>query len=184
MPELVREVTDERDALLAFLAAQRGGLRRALLGVGEEQAAARPTAGTLSLGGLVKHVARTEQGWVSVILAGRPDPDPEGWMARWHEQFTMGPGETVAGLLARYAEVARETEEIVRALPDLEGTVSLPQAPWFPPDGTRSARWVLLHVIEETARHAGHADIVRESLDGATAFALLDAASKGKDGNA
>ena len=71
-------------------------------------------------------------------------------------------------------EVAAETEEIVRGLPDLEVPVPVPDQPWFPKDiEAWSARWVLLHVIEELARHAGHADIVRESIDGANAFVLM-----------
>ncbi|WP_055589956.1 DinB family protein [Peterkaempfera griseoplana] len=169
---------DERDLLLEFLESQRSAVRRAAQGLSDQQAAVRPTAGELSIGGLVKHLARTERGWFSVILAGRPDPLPDR-AAHWDEEFTALPGETLAGLLATYEEVARETAEVVRALPDLELTVQLPEAPWFPPDAKCSARWILLHMIEETARHAGHADIVRESLDGATAFELSAAAQRG-----
>ncbi|WP_377270604.1 DinB family protein [Peterkaempfera sp. SMS 1(5)a] len=169
---------DERDLLLEFLASQRDGVRRAALGLSDQQATARPTAGQLSIGGLVKHLARTERGWFSVILAGRPDPAPDR-AQHWDEEFTVLPGETLAGHLAAYEEVARETAEVVRALPDLELMVPLPEAPWFPPGAKVSARWILLHMIEETARHAGHADIVRESLDGATALDLSAAAQGG-----
>ena len=69
--------------------------------------------------------------------------------------------------------VVAETAEIIAALPDLDVEVPLPEAPWFPQGARRSARWILLHLVEELARHAGHADILRESVDGATAFALL-----------
>jgi hypothetical protein len=76
-------------------------------------------------------------------------------------------GETVAGLLATYEQVAARTDELVATLPDLDMSHPLPEAPWFPPGARWSARRVLLHIIAETAQHAGHADILRESLDGA-----------------
>jgi uncharacterized damage-inducible protein DinB len=172
MTVLVREVSDEREALLVFLAEQRDALRRAVHGLSDEQAAARPSASTLCLGGLLKHVAKTERSWIQVLLAGRPDPEPDR-LDRWDEDFTMLPGETLSGWLATYAEVARESEEVIRGLADLGQTVALPGPPWLPPGVRRSARWILLHTIEETARHVGHADIIRESLDGATARQLV-----------
>jgi hypothetical protein len=79
----------------------------------------------------------------------------------------MLPGETLAGVLADYAETARRTDELIASLPDLNAAHPLPTAPWFEPDAQWSARRVLLHIIAETAQHAGHADIIRESLDGA-----------------
>jgi hypothetical protein len=69
-------------------------------------------------------------------------------------------------VLEDYAAVARHTDELVATLPDLDASHPLPVAPWFPPDGVRSARRVFLHIIAETAQHAGHADILRESIDG------------------
>ena len=79
----------------------------------------------------------------------------------------MLPGETLAGVLAEYEDVARRTDELVAKLPDLNASHPLPRAPWFDEDARWSARRVLLHIIAETAQHAGHADIIRESLDGA-----------------
>ena len=78
----------------------------------------------------------------------------------------MGPDETLADVLAGYAEVAERTDELVRTLPDLDVSHPLPEAPWFEPGAVRSARRVFLHIVAETAQHAGHADILRESLDG------------------
>jgi hypothetical protein len=81
--------------------------------------------------------------------------------------FRMLDRETLAGLLENYAQVAHRTEELVAQLPDLDAAHPLPPAPWFESGARWSARRVLLHVIAETAQHAGHADIIRESLDGA-----------------
>lgn len=174
MPSLVNAETDERDALLAFLDAQRGGLRRAVRGLTDEQAAARPSASAMSLGGLIKHVAYCEHNWVQGILMGRrPDSDRQTSPSGWEKGFQLLPGETLAWALSELAAVAQQTRETIEALPDLEMAVPLPEAPWFPKDGKRTARWILLHLIEEQARHAGHADLIRETLDGAVAFDLL-----------
>ncbi|MFB7632049.1 DinB family protein [Streptomyces sp. NPDC056149] len=163
---------DERGALLAFLEAQRGGVRRAALGLTDEQSRQRPSASELSVGGLIKHVAEVEQRWVGMVQGREPAiPRDQG---TWHLSFQLQDGETVAGMLAFWDEVAVATEEFVRSVPSLDDTFALPEAPWYPKDARQSMRWLLLHLIEETARHAGHADVVRESLDGATAFELVD----------
>jgi uncharacterized damage-inducible protein DinB len=175
MPALARPVHDETDALLHFLDQQRDALIASAFGLTEEQATSTPSASANSVAGLIQHLAWGERGWVVGILSQRfdqlpplPEDDPQ--------LFQVQPGVTVADIVAVYRETAAMTEEIIRALPDLDGEVPLPEAPWFPPDTNVSARWVLLHVIEETARHAGHADIVRESIDGANAYALIDEA--------
>ena len=121
---------------------------------------------------MIKHVARTERYWVVEILAQR---EVLGSHDNYEAGFRLEEGETLAGVLDDYAAVARETESIVAGIGDLEQPVPVPTGvPWFPQDVEAwSARWVLLHVIQETARHAGHADIIRESLDGATMYALM-----------
>jgi uncharacterized damage-inducible protein DinB len=158
----------ERADLLQSLARQRHFLRHTTRGLTDEQAAQQTTASELSLGGLIKHVALTEQQWMRFIVDG---PSAMSWdeasTRDWMAAFRMLGGETLAGLLENYAQVARRTEELVAQLPDLDAAHSLPPAPWFEPGARWSARRVLLHVIAETAQHAGHADIIRESLDGA-----------------
>ncbi|GHF62967.1 hypothetical protein GCM10010218_50620 [Streptomyces mashuensis] len=166
-----QDPSDERGTLLAFLEAQRGGLRRAVLGLTDEQAATRPSASELSLSGLLKHVVETEQSWVR-RAQGLPPAVPRD-ESNWHESFLAGEGETIPVLLARWEEVAAETERFLKEAPSLEDTFALPEAPWFPPSSRVSMRWVMLHLIEEVARHAGHADVIRESLDGKTAFELV-----------
>ncbi|MER6629880.1 DinB family protein [Streptomyces sp. NPDC000987] len=162
---------DERGALLAFLAEQRGGIRRAVLGLTDEQASARPSASELTLGGLVKHVAEVEQGWLA--MARQEPPAVPRDPSDWDESFRLTDGETVESQLAYWEKVAAETEAFIRSVPSLDDTFPLPDQPWFPPEGRVSMRWLCLHLIRETARHAGHADIIRESLDGRTAFELV-----------
>ncbi|GIG68248.1 DinB family protein [Phytomonospora endophytica] len=161
---------DERGALLAFLAEGRGGLRRALLGLSDEEAARKPSASELSLSGLLKHVAEVEQGWIA--RAKREEPAIERTEANWDECFRLVGEETVASQLAYWERVAAETEAFIRAADSLDTTFPLPDQPWFPKEEV-SLRWVLLRLISEVDRHAGHADIIRESLDGKTAFELV-----------
>ncbi|MFB7656404.1 MULTISPECIES: DinB family protein [unclassified Streptomyces] len=165
-------LSGERADLLEVLAKHRHFLRFTTRDLTDEQAGLRTTAGELCLGGLIKHVTSVERGWADFILDG---PSAMGdftamteadWAQR-ADEFRMLPGETLAGVLADYAEVARRTDDLVATLPDLDATQPLPKAPWFEPAAQWSVRRVLLHVIAETAQHAGHADIVRESLDGA-----------------
>ena len=159
-------LTGERADLLAGLGKSRHFLKYTLRDLTDEQAARRTTVSELCLGGLIKHVTEVERRWTGFILEG-PSAMETGAPEDWMEKFRMGEGETLAGLLEAYDEVARRTEEIVATLPDLDATQPLPERPWFEPGARWSARTVLLHVVAETSQHAGHADIIRESLDGA-----------------
>ncbi|MDP9241192.1 MAG: DinB family protein [Actinomycetota bacterium] len=163
-----QNVTRERADLLESLGRARQFLRYTLRDLADEQAAQRTTASELCLGGLIKHVAAVEQRWANFIVSGPAamshSEGSDG--ADWTAGFRMLPGETVAGLLDAYAAVARRTDELVASLPDLDAEQPLPEAPWFPPGACWSARRVLLHIIAETSQHAGHADILRETLDG------------------
>ncbi|HEX4864879.1 MAG TPA: DinB family protein [Acidimicrobiales bacterium] len=161
-------MTDERSEILAALAKQRSFLRQTVEGLTDEQAERRTTTSALSLSGIIKHVARTEWRWVDFILDG-PEVlkfSPES-MASHTESFEVQPGETLSVLLDRYGETSRRTAEVVAELPSLDNAQRLPEAPWFPPGARWSGRTVLLHILAETAQHSGHADIIRESLDGA-----------------
>jgi hypothetical protein len=143
----------------------------------------RPQVSVLTLGGLIRHVAETEEQWVNFIVDGPAalgggerdeiDWSPEGGLevdpevaAGWEARFRLQPGETLPGVLGRYERVARRTDKLVATLPDLDVAHALPPAPWFEKGARWSARRTLLHVIAETAQHAGHADIIHESLDG------------------
>ena len=159
----------ERADLLEALGAHRQFLRFTVQGLTDEQARQRTTASELTLGGLIKHVARIEATWIDFLLEGpgamATPTDPAGYQ-KWADDFRLLPDETLAGVLAEYERVAARTDDLVRTLPDLDASQPLPEAPWFAPGARRSARRVFLHVVAETAQHAGHADILRESLDG------------------
>ena len=159
----------ERAELASALAKHRGFLRHTVEGLDDEQAGRRTTVSELCLGGLIKHVALVEAGWVGFIEQGPGaigGTDPEAMQAH-ADTFRMLPGETLAGLLDSYGQVAATTEKLLSTLPSLDFSQPLPEAPWFEPGARWSARQVFLHILAETSQHAGHADIIRESLDGA-----------------
>jgi uncharacterized damage-inducible protein DinB len=178
MPGLVPPLVDEREALLAFLAQQRDALRYAVHGLDEAQATARPTVSELSLIGLVKHAAEVEHAWTTFLTTGDTAVFAPGDPDSWSDGFCLTEGETLDDVLVLADQQARMTEKIVGALDDLGAplppTVDL--VPWIPGGIVWTPRWVLLHLIEETARHAGHADILRESIDGGTCWTLVAAA--------
>ena len=159
----------ERVDLLASLDRARHFLRLTVRDLDDEQAATRTTVSALCLGGLIKHVAAVEQTWARFMVEG-PSAFPPFDASRYEEHartFRMEEGETLAGLLDQYATVADATDELVRSVPDLDASHPLPEAPWFERGASWSARRVVLHIVAETAQHAGHADIIREALDGA-----------------
>lgn len=164
-------LSGERADLLAELRQARFFLRFTTRDLTDEQAGGRPTHSELCLGGLIKHVTAVERGWVDFIVEGTSamkdfdDMTEEDYAGRTDE-FRMLPGETLAGVLAAYDEVAARTDDMVATLPDLNSAWPLPKAPWFQ-DESWSARRVLMHIIAETSQHAGHADIIREAIDGA-----------------
>ncbi|MEO9323316.1 DinB family protein [Nocardioides sp. C4-1] len=172
----VDQYAEERADLLEALTKHRTLFRGTVAGLSDDQSRLTPTVSTLSLGGLVKHVAITERAWADFVTDGPADePDVDWDNVDWsdppeavveHTQgFVMGPDETLEQLLATYDEVAAATDELVRTV-DLAERQSLPAAPWFEPGATWAHRRTFWHVVAETAQHAGHADIIRETIDG------------------
>jgi hypothetical protein len=164
--------TPEREELVAILSKHRDLFLVTVRGMTDEQARLTPTVSALSLGGLVKHVAATVAQWLEFVEhgpQGQADidwskPDPAIFEA-FANGFRLLPGETLEGVLADWQSVAERTDALVRSV-DLAETHPLPQAPWFPPDEVWSNRRVFMHVLAEISQHAGHADILRESIDG------------------
>ena len=175
MPGQAFPFSDEKSLLLAFIAQQRDGVRNAAYGLTDEQARLTPTVSTLSLGGLVKHVSSVEQTWATFVTDGPRESDidwanvdwsnPPPEVAAYADGFRMLEDDTLAGLVSAYDEVAAATDALVQTV-DLDGRQPLPTAPWFEPGASWSARRVFTHIVAETAQHAGHADIIRETIDG------------------
>ena len=182
-------LTGERADLLATLGKARHFLRFTTRDLTDEQARQRTTASELTLGGLIKHVTAVERNWASFIVHG-PSIAPdftamtEDDYKVWSDGFRLLPEETLAGVLAEYEDAARHTDELVATLADLDADHPLPPAPWNPPGERWSARRTLLHIATETAQHAGHADIIREALDGQRAGPLTDAYDAGPGSSA
>lgn len=165
-------LTGERADLAATLGKHRDFLRLTARDLTDEQAAARPTVSELCIGGIIKHVTAVERRWAAFIVTGPSAMGSSDWsdpaaVQAYLDGFRMLPGETLAGVLDDYQAAAAETDELLATLPDLDATQPLPEAPWHEPGGRWSARRVLLHLIAETSQHAGHADILRETIDGA-----------------
>jgi uncharacterized damage-inducible protein DinB len=177
MPMDAPMVENEREGLLAFLEHQREAVRYAAYGLREDQARLTPTASGLSIGGLVKHLASAERSWTDRV-EGLPlgNDSFEAYMAG----FELAADETLASALQEYAAACARTDAVVGGIDELGRHIALPAAPWYPDDC--SVRWIMLHLIEETARHAGHADIIRESLDGALSGPLMAAAEDWGEG--
>ncbi len=172
MPGFPAPRDDEREQLLVFLEQQRSVLRLMAYGLTDDQARLRPSVSSLSVGGLFTHLTNVENSWTDTVLEQHRQPDPDAY----ERAFELAPDKTLAEALADYEAAAARTDATVRSLA-LDHPVPIPKdVPWFPKDvDAWTVRWVVLHLIEETARHAGHADIVRESIDGATWFPLLSA---------
>jgi uncharacterized damage-inducible protein DinB len=141
---------DERELYLRWLGFLRGAVLRKALGVDEAQARWRPAGRLLTLIGIVNHLTGVERRWIDGAMLGHPAGKPP-------DEYEPGPGLTIGAAVSAYRERAAVTDAAVRALGDLTTPTR---------DGDADLRFVLLHLINETARHAGHADAVRELLDG------------------
>ena len=173
----------ESETLAGYIEQQLGSIRASAYGLTEDQARATPCRSALSIGGLVKHAT-----YVMAQRARRTEdptamPDEAGF-ALFMGSFALGEGETLAGALEEFDAVRDAYLADVRAT-DPGADLTSPPAPWdgiFAPTPSVQ-RFALVHHVEEFARHAGHADIVREQLDGADAASLLMAV-EGREGNA
>jgi uncharacterized damage-inducible protein DinB len=179
MPALAPPVADERSALRQYLAYHQSAYLAVSYGLTDEQARSSPSVSALSIGGLVKHVTTMQRTWMGRVAAapGTPpkDPRPFDEIAKdFGDQHVMRPDETLDGLLRAFEAQNAESLRLVETA-NLDTEVPVPRdVPWFPKDiDAWSVRWVILHVINELARHAGHADIIRETIDGATMYDLL-----------
>ena len=179
MPAMPPPVADERAGLREYLAAQQYAFHAIAYGLTDEQARATPSVSALSVGGLIKHVTNCQRGWMQRVAAApelcdRDKRPMDSQAADYQNEFVMRTDETLADLLAAFDKQNAETMRLLESV-DLGAAVPVPHdVPWFPSDvAAWSVRWVFFHMIEELARHAGHGDIIRESIDGATLYELL-----------
>lgn len=157
---------DEKHALVEFLDFYRTVLLRKAEGLTSEELNRTVAASELTLGGLVKHMAAVEDGWFTDRLAGAGDPEP--WAsAPWEEdqdwEFHSAAGDSPADLRALFDAACARSNEIIEATPSLDSLTLMPAGK---PSKSRNLRWILIHMIEEYARHVGHADLLREAIDG------------------
>lgn len=151
--EFPRGTPDERELYLSWLGFLRGAVIRKVEGLTEEQARWTPDGSLISLLGIVNHLTHVEWRWIDGGIRGQE-------VNRSETEFTPGAELTVAAALAAYRDRAAATDAVVRSSPSLAAPCR-----WVE---EADLRWVLLHLINETARHAGHADATRELLDGTT----------------
>ncbi|MDH6244862.1 DinB family protein [Mycobacterium sp. OTB74] len=182
MPGLPLPATNERQSLLNFLAYQQDSFYAVAYGLADTQARRTPSVSALSIGGLIKHVTGVQRGWTARVTAAPDFPAPDSRpmaeiIAEHADQHVMRDDESLETLLAALrVQNAATLDAFAEA--DLDLPVPVPhEVPWFPADVDHwSVRWVAMHLVEELSRHAGHADIIRESIDGATMYELMAAA--------
>ncbi len=155
----------ERDTLIAFLDYHRELLIDKASGLTDEELHTAVAPSSLTLGGLINHMALVEDHWFTREFAGAPQTEPWAsapWDEDWDWEFTSAPQVHTADLFQRYRDAIARSTAIVDAVDDLG---ALSQRSHRDGDAW-SMRWILIHMIEETARHCGHADFIREALDG------------------
>jgi uncharacterized damage-inducible protein DinB len=164
MPETQREPvprvdTGELDTTLAFLSFARHCVLKKADGLSEEQLRRVLVASGTSILGLVQHLTAAERYWFGHHLAGGAWESDQGF------EMTVPADRTSADVLRDYRVAIEESDRVIHAAGGMEARFAIP----IPVDGTRhTLRWVLAHMTSETARHAGHADILREQIDGVT----------------
>ncbi|GAA1855042.1 DUF664 domain-containing protein [Brevibacterium marinum] len=183
MPFFTPSVTTESDALFSYLRQQCTQLKLTALGLTGEQARSTPTASALSISGLVAHAAQVLNGWLQQVKDPARHIDEEEYPTINDRLGLNGmfdgsglPDLDIADVVAIFETSIDEIEVARRAVEekgtDLGVVVPMPGNPWMPKDFVMNVRWILCHLNTEIARHAGHADIIRESIDGAIAYQL------------
>ncbi len=164
-PQMIVPTSDERELLLRYLHRQRELVVATADSLTDDQARWTPDDRLLPIIGIINHLVHVEWRWIQGRSLGHPFPPR-------HEEFQLAPHISLADVVDAYWSQATETDALVRAAPSLE-VACIGQEGGFPPAhvllGVREPldlRWVVLHLIEETAHHAGHADATREMLDG------------------
>lgn len=155
----------ERETLIEMLANQRELFRITLRDIETDQARERTTVSELTLGGLLHHLVHLEQHWATVIV--ERDENAEIDVSQFDSEYKLAAEETVEGLLKEWDAVAENTADLIRTVDSLDASIPVPTAPWAPERVWQTVRFTFLHILREIAHHSGHADMIREALDGA-----------------
>jgi Protein of unknown function (DUF664) len=184
MPGMPPPAKDERQTVLEFLRFNQNAFFAVAYGLTENQVRSKPSVSALSIGGLVKHAAGVQRGWMERVKAAPEYPPKDERpmaeiIAEYEDEYVMRDDETLDQLLDR---LRAQNEDTLRIFNEADWDTQVPvphDVPWFPQDlDFWNVRWVALHLIEELTRHAGHGDIIRESVDGATMYELIAAAEE------
>jgi uncharacterized damage-inducible protein DinB len=162
-PDELVATGSEREVLEAFLDLYRSVMVRKVAGLSDEQLRRRHVPSDTTLAGLIRHLTAVERGWFQRRLGRYPDEQLDANTGGHDASWEVGPDDTIERLLGDYEAACAESRLIAAAM-ELDDAVPHPRL------GQVSLRWVMIHMVEETARHAGHADILRELTDGATGF--------------
>jgi len=154
-------VAGERETLEGFLEYHRRVLSGKLRGLSEEDVRRRLVPSLTTLLGLVSHAAAVERNWFQHYLGGKPREEITGNARGDAPSWDVGPDKTIGGVTAEFENACSASRQIAAGFA-LDQTVSHDQM------GQVSLRWIYVHIIREHARHIGHADIIREQIDGAT----------------
>jgi uncharacterized damage-inducible protein DinB len=165
-PEELFTTGGEREVLEAFVDCQRQEILRAVRGVSEADARRRLVPSMTTLAGILKHMSAVERNWFQRRLAQANPADIDGPSRGDDPSWLVGPAETVDDLIAEYDKACDLSREIAARF-GLDDSVPHERL------GRVSLRYIYAHMIRETARHAGHADIIRETIDGATMYELI-----------
>lgn len=168
---LTVDVTGEKEDLLTLLADQRGMLKVTVRNLSQEDARKQTTASDLTLGALLKHVAHGEAQCCKVIE--ERDENSVFDMSSAAEEYVFTADDSLAYWLAEYDRAAARFEGIIAAAESLDEMIPQPTAPWAPEREWNSLRTMIANRLRETAHHCGHADIIREALDGQTTMAAI-----------
>jgi uncharacterized damage-inducible protein DinB len=150
----------ERQVLEAFLDFHRQVLVGKVDGISDDEARRRRVPSKTTLAGLIKHMIGVERGWFQKVLAGRKAEDIGPNVGGGEDSWDLAENETVSSLVEEYGQTCEQSRQVAARF-------ALDDAAPHPDLGRVSLRWIYVHMIEETARHAGHADILREQSDGA-----------------
>ncbi|OCH80768.1 DinB family protein [Gordonia sp. UCD-TK1] len=169
--ELSVDVTGEKRDLLILLQDQRNMLKITARNLSDDDARKQSTVSTLTIGALIKHLAHGEENAARVVT--ERDENAEFDMSQAMTEYEMTGDETLAGWLTAYDRGAAEFDRVIADAESLDELIPQPTAPWQPEREWLSIRTMIIHLIRETAHHCGHADIIREALDGQTTMGAI-----------